>query len=57
MELAGSLHLWCLLWYQGSGGPVEDQGVEALHQAEAEEDQEGGLHVAGDGGGSSTTAG
>ena len=26
---------------------MEDQGEETLHQAEAEEDEEGGLHIAG----------
>ena len=47
VELTGSLHLWCLFWHQGSRGLVEDQGEETLHQAEAEEDEEGGLHIAG----------
>ena len=47
VELTGSLHLWCLFWHQGSRGLVEGQGEETLHQAEAEEDEEGGLHIAG----------
>ena len=47
VELAGSYDLWCLLRHQGAGGPAEDQGVEALHQAEADEDKHGELHLAG----------
>ena len=50
VQLAGSRHLWCLLRYQGARGRVEHQGVETLHQAEADEDNVGDLHIAGEDG-------